>query len=165
MKINKPTQADFCHVAFNMRERDVEELAALYPVDGRGDVAEIFITRYARRPEPICGYREDGKPVAIGLAVEHRKNVLTLGFIATEDFKNWILPMAKYIRRELFRPAQAAGCHRIETTTIDGYDETHRWLGMLGLHREATHPGFGKRGETFHTYAWVKDVRSVGDAV
>ena len=33
----------------------------------------------------------------------------------------------------------------------------HRWLGIIGLKREAALRGFGKNGETFHQFAWVAD--------
>lgn len=166
MRIDAPRPGDIEQIARSMRGRDLEELEAIYPVNGRQDVADYFIEAYRARPDLICGYVDKYEPVAIGMLLEGRPNVVTLGFIATDRFPEILVPAAKFIRQRLFSRVKKAGCHRIETVTIDGYDETHRWLKMLGLSREATHRNYGKLGQTFHTYAWIKEnVRQTGDGL
>lgn len=160
MRIDEPTYRDVERVAYFMRAHDVEELQAVYPVDGADAVAAHFLASYARRSDLMCAYADD-EPVAVGMTVEARPNVITLGFIATERFPQVAAPLGRWIRTKLFAGFREAGCHRIECVTIEGYSDTHRWLKMLGLRLEATHPGYGKRGEAFHTFAWTADdVRS-----
>lgn len=165
MRIDKPDHQDLYHVTSHMRDRDVEELSAIYPVDGRTDVAWRFRQLYEGRPDLICGYDDDRVPFCIGAPIETRPNVITLGFIATDTFPRHARLLGRWIRGQLFAGMKKAGCHRIETVSIAGYDETHRWLRLLGLRQEATHSGFGKRGETFHTFAWVDDAYKTGNTL
>ena len=58
--------------------------------------------------------------------------------------------------KDLFPRYFAAGVHRIQATSLDGYDEVHRWLRALGLEREAVLPAFGRNGEDFVQFAKVK---------
>ena len=50
-----------------------------------------------------------------------------------------------------------AGAHRAECMSLASLADNHRWLEMLGARREATLRGFGKNGEDFHLYAWLKE--------
>lgn len=162
MKIDKPSHLDFLYVANRMRDRDLEELQAVYPVDGREAVAAWFVKSHAGRRDAFCCYI-GAEPVAVGMAIEGRPNVITLGLIATDRFPMVAKEGARFLRQRFFANMKKAGCHRIECVTIEGYEETHRWLRILGLKREAIHPGYGKRGETFHTYAWIgNNVRPSG---
>jgi hypothetical protein len=155
MKIDVATLVDIREVALNMRERDLEEFSAVYAADTRHEIANVLGDRYGWRTDIIVA-KQDDVPVAVGGVMELRPNVLTLFFLATPAFDRIVLPLSRYIKWRLFPPLIEAGVHRIEAVTLDTYTEMHRWLELLGLSREATHPCFGKRRETFATYAWVK---------
>lgn len=164
MRISTPTFREVEEVAHNMRDTDIQELAAIYPFDDRTSVADAYIKQWRSfETSGLCCYLENGDPVAIGLTIMSRPNVITLSFISTDDFGQIAKPGAKYLKGTLFPNFQAKGVHRIETVTVDGYEVNHRWLGMLGLKHEAEHKMFGKNGETFHTFAWTKDVRQVSN--
>src|SRR5690606_23608090 len=95
------------------------------------------------------------EPVAAGAMVGARPNVITLMFFATDDFPKIALPLTRFITKNLFQKYRDNGVHRIECVSIEGYDEAHRWIKILGLHHEAVFPGFGKNGEAFHQFAKV----------
>jgi hypothetical protein len=115
-----------------------------------------LIERYADFNGTICISDDDG-PVAVGALVEGRPNVVTLMFFATDRFPGIANSLARFATKTLFPQCRMNGVHRIECISINGYEETHRWLGVLGLKHEATLRGFGRGGETFHQFAWVAD--------
>lgn len=156
MKIDVPTYEDLSVVAYAMRARDVVEFLAVNQVSTDVELAELLMERYACRHDTFCVY-DDEEPVGVGAMIEGRPNVITLMFFATPRFPKIVLGLTKFIKRELFPSYRKSGAHRIECVSIDGHVETHRWIETLGLKHEAALRGYGKNGETFHQFAWVKE--------
>lgn len=155
MRIDVTTPENVRYVAERMRASDYREFSALSHANSRDALTEALVQVYGEHPSGICAY--DGeKPVAVGAMVQGRPNVVTLMFFATEAFPKIALPLTRFITKNLFEKYRTEGVHRIECVSIDGYEEAHRWIKLLGLHHEAVMSGFGKNGETFHSYAWVK---------
>lgn len=149
-------------VARGMRQSDVDEFLAVSPARDREELAQSLLDRFGGHPAAIAVH-DDAGPVCIGAGIEGRPNVVTLLFFATDRFPAAAIGVARFATRQLFPAYRRAGAHRIEAVSIDGYDEAHRWIGLLGLKHEATMPGYGKNGQTFHQFAWVADdVRSPG---
>jgi hypothetical protein len=161
MRIDTPGFGDFHHVASRMRDSDFREFSALHPVDTKADLATRLSDIYGWREDLIGAYLDD-RPVAVGAAIEATPNVLTLLFLATDDFPLVAFGLTRFIVQRLFPPLKAAGVHRIQCVSIDGYDAAHRWIETLGLAREGAIPKLGKAGETFHQFAWVADAGSTG---
>lgn len=149
-----PSEKDLRYVAENMRDRDVAEFMAVSHAETRAGLVDDLVARYAQHPGLICGFA-DNEPTAIGAMVAARPNVITLMFFATEKFSKIAIPLTRFIRQRLFPRYINDGVHRIECVSIDGYEETHRWIEALGLQHEARHEGYGRNGETFHTFAKV----------
>lgn len=153
---------DVRFVAANMRARDADEFLALTHAVDRQALADSLLDRYGGHPAAIVARDEEGA-VAIGAGVETRPNVITLLLFATDRFPGVALALTRFITRNLFYRYKLAGVHRIEAVSVDGYDAAHRWIEALGLEREAVLPGYGRNGETFIQFAWVReDVRSTG---
>lgn len=143
-------------VARGIRASDEREfLAASFAAD-KTDLIGQLIDRYGGHPEAIAAVDDMG-PVAIGAPVSLRPNVVTLLFFANDRFARNALSITRFITRNLFPKLREAGVHRIEAASIDGYAEAHRWIETLGLQHEAALRGFGRGGETFHQFAWVRD--------
>ena len=156
MKIEVPTRAHIESVALRMRDEDVREFMALSHAATSAGMAGTVVDRFDGHPGLIGAYIGD-KAVAIGAMVEARPNVVTLMFFATDDFASIVWPLTKFIRQRLFKHYRERGVHRIECVSIEGYDRAHRWIETLGLSHEADMPGFGRGGETFKQFAWVRD--------
>lgn len=154
MIIDVTTPENVRHIAERMRDSDYREFSALSHADSREALVEILVQNYGNHPSGICAYAGD-EPVAAGAMVEGRPNVVTLMFFATDEFPKIALPLTRFITKNLFEKYRAEGVHRIECVSIDGYDEAHRWIKLLGLHHEAVFPGFGKNGEAFHQFSKV----------
>lgn len=161
MQIDIATPQEIFDVAMHMRETDFFEFTAVSPIDSREDLAMTLMERYGPSGEVICA-RYEGQPTAIGSLVMTRPGVATLLFYATAKFPKIALPLTRWIKWELFPRSREAGIHRIECASIDGYEQAHRWIEMLGLRREAVMHGYGKRGETFHQFSMVKNVGPTG---
>lgn len=161
MKLDAPSRDDVAYVAARMRDRDAEEFLAVSPASSRAELVSGLIDRYGDAPDAFCAYIDD-VPVAVGAMVEHRPNVVTLMFFATERLTEIGMALTRWITQRLFPQYRARGVHRIECASIDGYAEVHRWVELLGLRREAVMPKYGKGGETFIQFAWVADESPVG---
>jgi len=155
MRVDVTTPENVRHVAERMRASDYREFSALSYADSRDEMTDMLVDVYGNHPSGICAYN-DNAPVAAGAMVEGRPNVMTLMFFATDDFPKIALPLTRFITKNLFEKYRANGVHRIECVSIEGYDEAHRWIKLLGLHHEAVFPGYGKGGEAFFQFSWVK---------
>lgn len=156
MRLDAPTWGDVRQVAELMRERDVAEFLAVSHTETKADLIEALVDRYGGAPDAICAY--DGHvPIAVGAMVRARPNVVTLAFFATDRFPEIALELTKFIRNRLFAQYRADGVHRIECISAESYEDAHRWIGLLGLEREAVMPKYGKGGETYVQFAWVAD--------
>lgn len=155
MRLATPTPATVRHVAERMRERDRMEFMAVSHASTAAELAESLVARYGDHPEVIVAGAGD-VPIAVGGLLRLRPNVATLMFFATEDMAEIGGPLTRFIRQRLFAQYRAEGVHRIECASLAGYDEVHRWLLALGLQQEAVMRGYGRGGEDFVQFAWVK---------
>jgi hypothetical protein len=162
MKIEAASRSHVAHVAHRLRAGDLREFLPLSYAETESELAEILTQMWSDHPAGFAFLSDDGEPIGIGAMVEGRPNVVTLLFFATDRFNEIALPLARYSKRDLFARYISNGVHRIECVSIDGYEEAHRWIRLVGMQHEATMPGYGKGGETYHQFAWVADDRPIG---
>jgi hypothetical protein len=143
-------------VARRMRNHDFEEIAALSAYSTREEMAQHFGVNYGHHPDVIV-FSNDKEPVAVGALVQGRPNVATCLFFATDAFSSIGADVTRFVRQRLFPGYREKGVHRIEAISIAGYDDMHRWLGVLGLTKEADLAGYGRNGEAFVQFSWVAD--------
>lgn len=154
---------DVRFVAANLRDADAAEFLALTHAADRRALTDNLLDRWGGHPQAIVA-RSAGVPVAIGAGIEARPNVITLLMFATDRFPAVALGLTRFITRNLFERYRAAGVHRIEAVSMVGHEAAHRWIGALGLRREAELRGYGRDGQDFIQFAWVRDdVRPAGD--
>lgn len=156
MKLTTPNYGNVLSVAQRMRERDCAEFLAVSPFPDRAALAFNLSSRYGPREDTYV-VMHSGQAEAVGAMVQHRPHVATLAFFTTDKFPEFAHDLTRFIVRRLFPQYRERGVHRIECVSIDGYAEVHRWIETLGLQREAIMPGYGRGGETFVQFAWVKE--------
>lgn len=161
MRVERPHHEFVEHVARNLRDGDVREFLPLSFANDKDELASVVTAAYADHPAGFA-FLEGDEPIGIGAMVEARPNVCTLMFFATDSFPRIAIPLAKFTRNRLFPRYRENGVHRIECVSIDGYDEAHRWIEMVGLSREAVLPGYGRGGETYHQFAWASHAHPSG---
>ena len=157
MRIENAKPSEIHQVALAMRHRDFVEFSALSSIGDRAELASSLVERYGGRPQrDVLTVFWDGRPTCIGGAIETRPNVVTLLFFATDNFARVALPLARFIRREIFPRLEAVCVHRFEAVTMWDYADSRKWLEVIGLKQE-TGPllNYGRAGETFVQYAKV----------
>jgi len=159
LKIKSATAQEIYDVAVGMRERDFIEIGALNFAEGREDLAQALARRYMMNEDVLCASWSD-RPICIGGFINTRPNVISLMMFATSDFPKIGVGITRFIKHQMFPRLEQAGVHRIEAISLEGYDEVHDWLRVLGLEAE-TEPlrNFGKNGEAFRYFARVMDAR------
>jgi hypothetical protein len=155
LRVEAANKADVRYVAERMRDRDREEFMAVSPFDHHDALVEGIVERYGEHPDVVVAHWQNG-PVAVGGIVHHRPKVGTLLFFATDDLPQIGSDLTRFIVKSLFPGYTRAGTHRIECASIAGYEETHRWLSVLGLKKEADMPKYGRDGQDFVQFAWVR---------
>lgn len=155
MKITPASTSQIRYVAENMRDRDLAEFSALADFDTREGAADALAASYADYPGIECATLDDGTPVAIGGCTWPRDNVASMLFFATDDFRKIVIPLTRYTRNCVIRPVQRFA-HRIDAFSMSSYTEMQQWVEIFGLRPEATLQNYGKRGEDFVVYAWVR---------
>lgn len=155
MRVEVTTPENVRYVADRMRDSDYREFAAVSYAKDRKQLANIMVEMYGNHVGGMCVY-DNEEAIGVGAMVEGRPNVVTLMFFATDKLPKIAYPLTRFIKHTVFPRYRENGVHRIECISIDGHDEAHRWIEVLGLKREARFEAFGKGGETFHQFAWVK---------
>lgn len=157
MTIDFATADDLTDITQNMRHRDLLEMEAQCPVDGRIDVAAWLVERWTPFLHAAVCAKLAGRPVAIGFAAWSIPGVANVGLVATGQFNRIAVELTRFVKHEFFPGLVKQGAHRIETVSMAGHEEAHRWLRILGLREEAVLQARGKRGENFHLFAKVDE--------
>lgn len=103
-----------------------------------------------------CIYHE-GRPAALIGAMPLHRRLWSLFGMGTDDWiKVWRL-VTLVARRDMMRAVAEAGAWRAECLSPASHVETHRWLRALGASHEVAMPQYGKDGEDYTLFAWLKE--------
>jgi len=136
------------YVAANMRAADAREIFATSSDD---DFTRLAADAALRGPHAWAVGQ--GEPIACIGAVELWPGVWQAWMFATDRFAEIGLPLTRWTMRVMIPGLLHAGAHRAQAYSIEGHTDAHAWLERLGFMHEATHPGYGRNGETFRVYA------------
>lgn len=146
----------------NMREKDRQEVFATafpLPEDSQTTDDELFIRQtYDASTREGCGWVafSEGEPIAaIGISMMW-PGVASVWMFATESFPKIALPLTRWAKKTIIQIMNDAGLHRAQCWSLGSHGEAHRWLLHLGAEQEAVVEGYGRDGETFHLFGWVK---------
>ena len=142
-------------VALHMRDRDLTEFSALTFYDTREAAADVLVGSYGGH-EQVEAMLFDDRPVAIGGLITTRPGVVSLLFFATDDFVRVVRPLTHYIKTGPMARAKERA-NRIECFSHSTYTEMRQWVETFGLKPQATLRRYGKNGEDFIVYAWLRD--------
>lgn len=139
-------------VATRMRPEDAREIFACRWNDRLEDLALDALSCAPLAWEASFG----GEPVAAYGVAQMRPGVVGVWLYATEKWPKVALSVTRHAKKAIHPALIEAGIHRAECHSIEGHDVAHLWLTRaLGMIKEAVHPGFGRRAETFFTFAWT----------
>lgn len=141
---------------------------ALYVVENMRDWdrREVFAGRWTDDPYPVaaelaaCDFAwlaGTDRPIAAVGAFPKWPGVWSVLMIATDEFRSIHLSLTKFVKRVIIPTLVESGAHRAECHSLEGHEEAHRWLELLGARREGTCYGYGRNGENFHCYVWSRE--------
>lgn len=136
-------------IAANMREWDRREIFAT-----RFDEEPHALAAEALRTGPMAWVSGMEDPIAAFGCQPLWPGVFMMWLFATDDFRQIRFSMTKLVRRYIVPMLFDAGAHRLQAYSMEGHDEAHGWLELIGARREATMIGFGRDGQNFHIYVW-----------
>lgn len=139
-------------VAVNMRKIDREEIFATRWNEDLDDLVEDCMAC-----APVAWvYLIDETPVSVFGAAPHHPGVWSVWMFATDQWPSAYLGVTRFMKRAMFPALVDVGAHRIFCASLDKHVEAHKWLEKaFDARKEAVNPGFGRRRETFFTFAWT----------
>jgi len=153
--------ADIYFTALNMRDRDFDEISAVSFCEDRESLAIEIGRVWSTSGNCLACCSNDGKPIAILNYVPIRPGVWSMGLFATNRIKQIGLSLTKLVCYDIIPALDRAKAHRVECHSIDGYDDVHRWLEFCGMRKESVIRKYGKNGEDFINFAWVRGNMSI----
>lgn len=152
LRVEEGSNEALAEVVANLRDDDVREFTSISQCDTREAMCADLIRRYADRDDTFAAF-DDDTAIAFGAMVRTRPDVISAGLFATDRFHAAALPIARFVKRQLF-PAYAEQQFRIECVVMASYEAAIRFVKMLGFRESEKLSGFGKRGEDFVRFVW-----------
>jgi|TARA_Y100000310_G_scaffold250498_1_gene256737 hypothetical protein len=148
-----PVYSDLVFIARRMRVLDAEEI---FPLVSGGTPEDLAFQTLA-----VGGLARvalfDLEPVAAYGAHMSRPGIWQVWMFATDKWKSVGRAVTMDIRRRMMpEMLSEPSAVRAECWSMDGHDEAHRWLEVLGAIREATVEDYGPSRKVFHCYSWTR---------
>lgn len=140
-----------------MRAADREEIFALH-YDYEEDADLIYtsaILASAEKSVAWIAYNGTEPVAALGMNLLW-PGVASVWMFATDGWLSVCFGLTKFAKRTIIPLLQDAEIHRAHCWSQDSHHVSHRWLERLGATHETMVPGYGKNGEAFCLFAWVK---------
>ena len=97
------------------------------------------------------------EPVATFGAVPRWPAVWSTWCLGTALFPHVALSVSRHIKRVMLPAVLMAGMQRADAFVVEDYQQAHRWMRTIGATREARLANWGKNGETFVSYIWLRE--------
>ena len=150
---------DVLFIAENMRAQDEKEIYAT-----RNDLTATpyMLTVDVMGTENVgmafVAYNKQGEPVATFGSSEQWPKVWNVFMFATDKFHEVAKEVTKFIKYKLIGIVTNAGAHRGECMSLSTHHVAHKWLKFLGAVQESTATQYGKNGEDFYCFRFLKKV-------
>lgn len=148
-------QGDLAFVAENLRISDKNEVFATRWTENGDDLASAILS-YGDFGWIACA--DDGTPVAAFGAVPLWNGVWSVWMFSTDRWPEVSLSVTRFIKKIMTPALEEAGYHRAECKSMAENTTAHRWLEILGASKESELKNYGRNGETFYTFSWIRPV-------
>ncbi|TYC55678.1 hypothetical protein FMN50_11575 [Rhodobacterales bacterium] len=154
---------DATFIAANMRPADLGEIGCLWKeLDTR-----VLGTCAVKTSVPGMAWSVwyEGEPAAaygFSQAAAFDPDHWQAWAFGTERFRRCVPLITRHFKR--IRPLVEQECRRLQVVTHAQHDISHGWIEALGGRREGVLRSYGRGGEDFYLYAWVREDRSEGVA-
>lgn len=149
--IPNPTLDEILYVCQNLR--DVSRREIFQATDATEDQFAFAI--HGAPGFKWVGYH-DGLPAAILGGRPTHRGVWTVYGFGTDHWIDIWRDVTRTARRELIPAVKATDAHRAHSMTLTDAPDIHRWLRLLGATEECVMRGYGRGGEDFTMFVWLK---------
>ncbi|POF29605.1 hypothetical protein [Roseibium marinum] len=146
---------DASFIAANMRVEDFREIACLWK-DWNTRALGLCALETAI-PGMVWSIWYDGQPAAaygFSRASAFDPEHWQAWAFGTPRFRRCVPMMTRHITS--LRPQIVRECRRLQVITLVDHDIAHGWIEALGAKREGRLRSYGRGGEDFYVYAWVR---------
>lgn len=150
--VAEPCEADVLFVADNLRERDRREILATQWTDSPEELAQAVMASGSFR----WGVYVDGRPVAMIGAVPRWPNVWSMWAFGTDDFPSGFRALHKHAKRFMIPALVNHGAIRGDCWVLAENVDTRGWLESLGFTPGSPVDNWGRNGQTFILYSWLR---------
>lgn len=158
IEIHPATRRDVTYVAVNMREHDQREVLGVLPDWMAPGIAGLMC--FEASPEGfawVASYK-DSPACAFGVAPQSAVTpwLWSAWAFGTNEMKRTIPAVSRFAKRVWPQALPKAGVTRVEVRSLVDHDIAHHWLAGLGARREGLCTGYGRDGEDYELWAWLK---------
>jgi len=150
--LSADTRPDLAYVLNNLREWDRREIAAVSWSDNPQDWIDAHQSDDA--PFSFMAYSDTGRPVAAIGAAEMFPGLWSPWAFGTDEFGSIGLGLTRFVRNQFIPALEELGFRRAEVLSMEGHDQSHRWLTACGGVQEGIFRRYGKNGENFVQFVW-----------
>lgn len=150
MRLEPLSERAVGHIAYNLRQADRDELAAMMDRFDSARIARASV----RAPYGFVACSDDGIPVACMGAAPWWPGVYQVGMFATAAWPSVALAVTRHVKQSWIPGIRQAGVRRAHAFSLASHVEAHRWIELLGGVLEGRLERFGSGGEDFMLYRW-----------
>jgi hypothetical protein len=102
-----------------------------------------------------------GRPAGLCAFTEMHPGVWNAWMFGTDDFRNVVVDLVRWGRREVRDILAVSRGHRCQCDSRAGHDQAHRLLKALGARQEGPPmKGYGKDGSDYLRFVWLRETDS-----
>lgn len=159
IEIKPGTRRDVTYIAVNMRQHDTHEILAMLPDWMAPGQAGLLC--FEATPDAFCwtAFCKGDPACAFGVAPQSPLTpwLWSAWAFGTKRMVRAVPAITRHIEQVLIRQAIEAGATRVEARSLIDHDIAHRWLAGLGATREGVCRTYGRNGEDYELWAWLKE--------
>lgn len=154
--VHEPNLFSILHICQRLRQVDADEIYPLLPFDSSSMLAKCTLEQMDRGYGSVIWW--DGKPSAlIGVHPLHGKACWQVFAFGTDDWKSCAIEIMRESRRLIANALNAyPEAMRLQCDSSIDHTEAHGWLERMGAYVESKMPYYGKDGNTYLRYVWIR---------
>lgn len=153
VRLSHCSEETVAYVVENMRASDKQEIYGLRRSEEPGFVVNdvMAMSNFAW----VAWL--DTFPQAVFGGGEVRPGVWSMFAFATDEFPRLALGLTRFAKHTVIPTLFGElGAHRLQCESHESHISAHKWLRLLGSHRESVLQGYGKDGSNYHQFVILK---------